>query len=508
MGRFATTKQPRQPDTVNAAGGAAYELSLREQVATVLLTTMLKRDAYTSEDAKMQQVQDLCGRAINAGEAEFLAKAAIYARHEHGLRTITHVVGGELSKAQGQWKRPFFRLLARRPDDICETLAYFDARFQRGKYAKAMLRGFGDALEKYDAYQLAKYRGTGRTRSLVDCVNICHPTHTPHLAALVKGTLGPAETWEQKRSEGQKQIHKAAAAGEITAEQAEVAAQEQKKATWAELINTGKLGYLAALRNLRNIVDEAPECLDKLHAFMTDPKQVEKCGVFPHQFATAYRELAGKPQAQIIAAEAAELAIANVPKLRGKTCIAIDASGSMSAGNGFGMGWNEGNVGQRYIDFACLMAAALLKANPTAQVFAFGNHRSRMVADVVGMRYLTLAENMAQSALREHGSGTNFACLFHGMGVAFDRVVLLSDMQNWGGNGAYGFDGTFKSYRQATGADPYLYSFDLSGTGTSQAQKGKVATVAGWSEKIFDIFDQLEIDPAALVKEIDRVVLK
>jgi hypothetical protein len=201
----------------------------------------------------------------------------------------------------------------------------------------------------------------------------------------------------------------------------------------------------------------------------------------------------GTTAAQEIVAAAAEVAVANVPKLQGATLIALDASGSM---------------GGNHIKIAGLFAAALLKANPTAKLVAFDDHRSTCRVDVVGMRYLTLAAGIAQAAMVEHGGGTNFAAIFSHEDTRFDRVIVLSDMQGWCGNGAYGLDKAVADYRRRTGANPYIYSMDLMGSGTSQFRtSGKVALVAGWSDKVFDVFGQLEIDTAALVKEIDRVAL-
>ena len=64
----------------------------------------------------------------------------------------------------------------------------------------SLKRGIRDAFDKFDGYQLAKYRGEGRTVKLVDVVNLVHPKPTDRnrdaLEQLIKGSLRSTETWE------------------------------------------------------------------------------------------------------------------------------------------------------------------------------------------------------------------------------------------------------------------------------------------------------------------------
>lgn len=58
-----------------------------------------------------------------------------------------------------------------RPDDMMEIIAYYKAK--SGKtLPNAMKKGFALAFDKFDGYQIAKYRGENKAVKLVDVVNL------------------------------------------------------------------------------------------------------------------------------------------------------------------------------------------------------------------------------------------------------------------------------------------------------------------------------------------------
>lgn len=127
-------------------------------------------------------------------DAEFAAKAAIYARTKFGMRSITHLLAGELAKyATGkEWAKSFYEQIVYRPDDMTEIMAYY-FNTQKLKLPNAMKKGFAAAFDKFDGYQLAKYRNANKDLKLVDVVNLIHPKPTDRnreaLTLLVKNEL-------------------------------------------------------------------------------------------------------------------------------------------------------------------------------------------------------------------------------------------------------------------------------------------------------------------------------
>ncbi|MDV7392984.1 TROVE domain-containing protein, partial [Arthrospira platensis SPKY1] len=133
----------------------------------------------------------------------------------------------------------------------------------------------------------------------------------------------------------------------------EEAKAELKAEAWAELIRTRRIGYFALLRNLRNIAEQAPELIPAAAELLTDQRLIEKSLVLPFRFSTAMDALQAihsvdtRPLLQALN-RAVDLALANVPKLPGRTLVALDDSGSM-------MG--------RPIQIGALFAAVLYRSN-------------------------------------------------------------------------------------------------------------------------------------------------
>ncbi len=476
-----------KPDTRNSAGGEAYSMPIRQEIAAVVLNCMLNDRFYTSAQGNLEQLHDLVARAEKAGETEFLAKAALYARQKHGLRTVSHILAGEIGDLSrgASWKRPFYAAVADRPDDVCETLAYWNQRHPGSRHPNAMTRGFAQALASYDSYALAKYRGEGKGVNLMDAVNICHP-RTPKghpIHDLMTGKLKPADTWEAALS-------KAGQAAETEEDK-----EELKGAAWARLLAERKLGYLACLRNLRNIAEQAPDALQAALALIQDEKAVAKSRVFPFQFRTAYdlfkaSSLDTRTLVMKAIAKAADLALGNIPKLPGRTLVVVDDSGSMTSSGGTG----------GVIKIASVFAAALVKALPTCDYMQFSDDARYINLDTVGMSTFALAEKIEGSC---RSAGTNFNAIFDRAKHGYDRIVILSDMQGWMQGG---LQERFKAYVRASGKLPKLYSFDLTGNGTAQFPADQVCLMSGFSDKVFTLMGQMEVDKDALVTDIEATV--
>lgn len=477
MSRF--NLKPSVPRAVNLAGGTAFTESPKLELASILLTSFVQDQYYQRADAGIVRLIEL----IDAfPDKRFVAKAAIYARVKFGVRTVSHVVAAELLfRVKGEpWTRRFLSKVIERPDDMTEILAYYGTQFGRSPVPNALKKGFAEAFTRFDGYQIAKYQKRKGAVSLVDVVNVCHPKPTEAnaeaLRLLVADALRSENTWE---SELTRAGQKAQSSEEKT---------ELKREVWTQLIKTRKIGYFALLRNLRNILEQAPELLEDACVLLVDDRLISRSRVLPFRFATAMNEmekLNADGVQMVIAAlnRAVDLACANVPSFAGRTLVALDCSGSM---------------GGRPSQIASLFAAVLLKAS-SADLLIFN----------VDARYRTV--NLADStlaiaeALRLADGGTNFNAIFERANRAYDRVVILSDMQGWMGGGAP--TEAFASYRRRFNADPKVYSFDLAGYGTLQFPERNVFCLAGFSEKIFEIMKLLETDRNALITAIEEIEL-
>ncbi len=487
--------------TVNYAGGQAFTQSPEMQLISMLLTSFAKNQFYRDQKQTFDELIALLEKV----NPLFAAKAAIFARTEFGMRSITHILAAHLaSKASGQdWAKRFYEKVIFRPDDMMEILACYYGVNQHTKMPNAMKKGFAKAFNKFDAYQLAKYRGANKSVKLVDLVNLVHPTPTEKnakaLKALVADTLRSQNTWESKLTQaGQKADNKAEKA-------------KMKAKAWADLLSERKLGYFALLRNLRNIAEQAPELIGDACQMLTNRKLIEKSLVLPFRFLSAMEAVAdidqnlvgklknalkGKAsigrQLQTALNTAIDLSLANVPQFEGRTLVVLDDSGSMTYTH------NSKGKNQRPIDIGALFAAVLYKSN-NADLMCFSDD-ARYKNFNIGDATQSIQARLVKGA---KSGGTNFHAIFQKAKMAYDRIIILSDMQGWVGH--YAPTSSFADYKQRTGANPFIYSFDLQGYGTLQFPENKVFAIAGFSEKIFELMALLETDPHALKHKVEAV---
>lgn len=466
---------------VNLAGGEAFKESRKLEAASLVLTSFMSDQYYRTVGDAVYSVVSLV-----RSDPKFMAKAAVLARQEFGMRSITHVIAAEVAACcKGErWTRPFFYKVVRRVDDMTEIVALYLSMY--GKPLPNSLKdGLAKAFNKFNSYHLAKYRAEKKKVSLVDVVNLVHPVPTEEnkdaLKALVDGTLRSDDTWESMMTKvGQE------AADEETLEQG-------KSEVWAKLIEERKIGYFALLRNLRNIIVQSPESIDSACQMLIDPKLIRGSLVMPFRYTTAIEAIEemspNLKQSRVISfIEAAmEISLENVPELPGSTLIAVDCSGSMS-----------GRVGK----IASLFAAVLSKRNKEADVMIFDDDaRYVFCSPEIGL-YQTY-----RNIHRYHNSfgGTNFNSVFKRAERPYDNIVILSDMQSW--MDYYSPVEPFNKYKERHNAAPIMFSFDLAGYGTLAFPEKSVYCLAGFHEKVFEIMALLRDDKNALVKAVEQVEL-
>lgn len=453
----------RVPNTTNMAGGSAYSMSPELEAITLVLTSFVQDTFYSTAQQDLSRLKDLTDKI----DPEFMAKLAIFARKRFGMRSISHALAANLAKhlSGKPYAKSFYEKVINRPDDITETLSFYLANCGTS-IPNAMRKGFKSAIEKFDDYTLAKYRAENKALKMVDVVNLLHPK-SESVGKLVAGTLKNTETWEAKLSSK------------------DGGSKEEK---WAELLREGKLGYLALIRNIRNIL-EADSSLSKLLADqLVNEKAIRGSKVMPFQIFQAYeiaKNLNTREAREVCIAlsEALDLSCGNVV-FDGVTAIYLDQSGSMSGNS---------------IKYGSIFAAVLAKSN-NADIVCFWSNSIDF--NYAAESVISLAEKLNNA----HLGGTSFSSpLFHSRdaGKKYDRIIILSDMQSW----IWETQQAFASYKYTTGADPYLYGFDLNWHGTMQFPENKVFTIAWFHWEILKIMETLEQDKNALINEIKATAL-
>jgi hypothetical protein len=395
MAKFNKTSPQAPTKTVNLAGGEAYRESAKLELVSLILTSTLQDKCYESASEQQKRLVKIISELP---DKKFAAKAAVYARNVFGMRSITHVAAGEVAKhVKGQvWTKKFFKDIVRRPDDMLEILGYYTSTYGWKGVPNSMKKGFAQALSGMNEYQLAKYKGGTKEIKMVDLVNLVHPKATDALTKLMKGELAPAETWETQLSEAGKTDD----------------VENAKKEVWIKLLTEKKLGYLALIRNLRNIIKQAPEAIPLAVAALKNEEAIKKSLVFPFQIEKAFEEIKNgeHKDRKILEAldEAVDISLSNCPTFDGKTLVVVDSSGSMKG---------------QPITLASIFASVLYKKND-ADFMIFSDSAT----------YLTLNGRNSVLSIRDEiksklkSGGTNFHAIFQKANKAYDRIFILSDM--------------------------------------------------------------------------------
>lgn len=255
----------------NHMGSKAYKQTPKEELVFASLTTFIESSYYESKDNRLIRIKELVAK-VAKDDPSFVAKLALYARQEFNMRSIFPVLVGELSKHHKGTTlvRQTVALGAVRVDDLIELASYLGAN----KMSSAVKRGIADAFNKFDSYQLAKYKSESKEITLVDLVNLVHPkannTKTAEaLSKLIKGELKNTDTWEAQMSSG-----------------------KSARDTFSDLMDSNRLGYMALLRNLRNIVKTGDfNLVNKAASFISDESKVRRSKQLPFRFLSAYQAL-------------------------------------------------------------------------------------------------------------------------------------------------------------------------------------------------------------------------
>ncbi len=274
------------------------EQALRRSVMSCLLW---EREFY-------EEGEDIAARILRLADevpAAKLAALAIEARTDFNLRHVPLLLLTALAKKGGPIVGETIATVIQRADEMTELLAIY---WKGGKrpLSKQMKIGFARAFGKFDAYQLAKYDRANTVR-LRDVLFLTHAKpkdgeQAETWAKLAANKLEAPDTWEVALSGG-----------------------ADKKETFERLIREGNLGYLALLRNLRNMVQAG--CDPDLIKAAIVARQNGAHRVLPFRFVAAAR---AAPQFEPALDQALSEAIAGLPVMPGKTVVMVDVSGSMN----------------------------------------------------------------------------------------------------------------------------------------------------------------------------------
>lgn len=505
----------------NHQGGQGIKFDA-EMELIALLATGLDGRFYEKESERETRLATLI-RTVGKKDPELVAKMLVYARTVMGQRSVTHAgaVAAITVLAGNPLGTRFFTKRDRkvnkggivyRLDDMLEIISYYFLRNPGKPLPNSLKRGFRQVLETADAYELAKYQAKGKEVSLVDLVNLVHPKPSEKMQEtfkqLMKGELKQFNTAEDKNTKSGQEVAAKLKSGEITKEEAETELKEAKAENWKELIVNGSIGYLALLRNLRNIANETTDVVyAKALQMLTDEKRVRTSLVFPHQIDIAFEVLLSEGlknptrKVSLLTAvnKAYELAIPNLTELfsHGRTAVIFDTSASMSSANSARMG--QKNINASAVEKAALIAATLSKAIG-ADMYHFASLTEKLRYNPLDS--VNTIKNIGVKSIGKVGHGTDFGSIFNTLEGKYDRLFIISDMQ---GGDSIVRNSSYQTYIKKHG-QPYVYAIDMAGYGTTMfKQDQKLINLFGYSADIYEMIKKAEINPKQILKEIRAI---
>lgn len=397
-------KDNRFDRSSSLAGGAGLAAATQDAEGllrrAVLANLLWENVAYEDGESVASSIISLVPRVA----PETVAEIAIEARTKQKLRRVPLLLAREMARLPGH-KALVADLLPNiilRPDEITEFVALY---WKDGKepFSRGVKKGLARAFERFDEYALAKYNRDGQVK-LRDVLFLVHPKPPQGKEDVYKkladNTLETPDTWEVALSGG-----------------------GNKKDTWTRLISEQKLGALAFVRNLRNMLEANVPDTVILEGF----KHINPSWLLPMNYLVAARHA---PRFERELEGLMFKGFANTPKLPGHTIFVVDVSGSMG---------NRISEKSELTRFDVATAMAMLASETCERISLYataGNDNTRQHATsfVRPRRGFALVDELRTVASVLGGGGIfTRQCLAHIQtleGATPERVIVFSDSQD------------------------------------------------------------------------------
>lgn len=417
-------------------GGVAGRQTPLVELRRAVSTCMLWEDTFYEKGSDIAaRIADLCDRV----DALHITSLAVVARRDLKLRHVPLFLVLQALRRNSADKRGgagIWRTIAevvQRPDELAELLALYWKDGRRPIPAQ-MKKGLAAAFGKFGPYALAKWN-RDQAIKLRDVLFLVHakPKDAEQDALwkrLVAGELEAPDTWEVALSTG-----------------------ADKRATWERLIREDKLGYMALLMNLRNMVDA-----------QVDPALVEKAlrdgahgsRALPFRFVTAAKHA---PRFASALSDAMVSAIEG--KLAGETLVVVDVSGSMND-------TLSAKSQMTRLEAAGALAVLVREITPACRIFTF----SDALMEVPNFRGLALVDAID---LSQAHSSTRLGAALKALKAAvpsIHRIIVITDEQAHDG-----LVPAWSRYGYLINVAPYKPGLDVSGGWTR---------ISGFSERVVE----------------------
>jgi 60 kDa SS-A/Ro ribonucleoprotein len=431
-----TNRSQHSPSVVTHEGGPAIRLNPINELRRSCLTALLFEDLfYEKGTGHAERVAELIPKC----KPEDVVSLAIDCRSKMYLRHMPLFLLRELARIKGNG--PFVAtgldVCIQRPDELTEYLALYWKDDKDQPLSAGSKRGLARAFKKFNAETLAKYDQDHAVK-LRDVLRLVHakPDHPEQgkmWGLVIKRELPTPDTWEVALSAG-----------------------GDKREVFERLLTEQKLGGLAFLRNLRNMIGA------NVSTTLIRERFKGKFGkVLPFRFVAA---LPYAPQFAAELEQAMMRCLDELPRLTGTTAIVIDVSGSMN---------DRLSVQSDLSRLSAASALAVLVAGVSehVRVFTF----SDTLVEVPAYKGLALINTIDHSQAHRNTYLGRAVTAMNNM--TFDRLIVITDEQ------------TADRVPEPTCSRAYMINVAPYQNGVAF---GAWQKISGWSERVVDFIQALE----------------
>lgn len=524
-------------DAVNSHGAPAYSATARSALAQYAMTGCLRSTFYAGAEEQLTTVISLC-KEIN--DLEFVAKLAVEAR-EHGYMKDMPAFLCAYVAANDKGCKLLSKIFPRVINNgkmLCTFVQIIRSgaagRKSFGSGIKRLIEAWLDARSDDDVFKQSIGKGKP---SFADVLRMAHPKPKTASRRALYGYLSGRNKPENAYKESdlpalvrEVEVFKSAKdTSELTAPDVPwllLSSLPLTERHWKQI------AYRASWHTIRmnlNTFTRHGVCKDSqlvkfLAQRLVDREEIARAKAFPYQLLAAYVNtdeagpFAVDYRLREAIQDAAEIATENVPAIEGKVYVLIDVSRSMHDPVTGDIG--TATTKMRCIDVAALMAASIVRRNPTAEVVVFSD---RIHDGIVVDAKEDVMEN-SRVLTNQPAGGTNCGAAMAWLNSnqkKGDLVVMISDYESW-------MDNDGRQCRMTMGSSPTALMdqwkafrsrnpqakfacVDLRPNATRQTvDRADILNFGGFSDQVFSLlsdFARGNVGPDYWTRKVEAVTL-
>lgn len=487
---FQTMNHVLKTDALNNHGSPAYRFTPRHALAQYAATGCFNDTYYQTDTNQLARTLELCGEV----DAEFVAKTALFARERGYMKDMPALLCAWLAKQDAALLESIFP----RVIDNGKMLRNFvqmvrsgvTGRRSLGSAPRRMVRSWLESRSLESLFRAS----VGTSPSLADIVKMVHPKPNDAAREALYGYLIGRERNDGVLPALVKQ-YEAFKVGAVAALPnvpfQKLTALNLGTREWSAIARDA--GWQMTRMNLntfaRHGVFKDRELVRLVADRLRNADLVRASRVFPYQLLVAYNQVDKAVPLPIREAlqDALEIAIENVPVVKGKVFVFVDTSGSMcSPVTGFRQG---ATTAVRCLDVAGLIAAAIPRKNSDAEVIPFDT-KVRNIRLNPRDSVMTNARKLAMN-----GGGTSCSAPLIELNrrrEKGDLIIYVSDNESWADGRPHRLDGTrvMKEWALFKQRNPFarMVCLDLAPYETTQAkERSDIMNIGGFSDHVFEL---------------------